>query len=450
MNRAAAQAAIRFGFGPAPNDPDLSSDPRGALKAQLHGPDPAFAAGVFDALPTGQQAVDTARADALVRRSLLTAPEAEKAAYKGLTNQLYRQDAAAQLDWAMTTPAGFRERLVWFWANHFSTSAAQNQAGPLIGPMIREAIRPHVNGTFTDMVLAVERHPAMLRYLDNDVSVGPNSPAGLRTHRGLNENLGRECMELHTVGLKAGYSQADVTSMAKILTGWSAATSEQGSDATGFKYRDEAHEPGPQTVLGQIFDGGEQAGIDALTYLSIHPTTYLLLATKLVTHFVADNPPPGAVAHIAQVLHDTGGNLGSASLALVDLPQAWVPGTKLKTPFDYVVSLLRAAPPPPGQALPPAIGVLGGLGQPVWNAPLPNGWSDQAATWSGSDAIMQRINWAYTYTGRFSNAAVQPADMAHASLGPLLRPATLTAVQTAGSPREALTLLFAAPEFQRR
>jgi uncharacterized protein (DUF1800 family) len=289
----------------------------------------------------------------------------------------------------------------------------------------------------------------MLRYLDNDVSVGPGSPAGLRGKRGLNENLGRECMELHTVGLAAGYTQADVTNMAKILTGWSDAPSVEGSDSTGFLFRPRAHEPGPQTVLGQSFDGGEQAGIDALTYLSTYPTTYDLLAGKLVTHFVADNPPPAAVAQISGVLRDTKGDLGATAAALVDLPQAWQPGAKLKTPFDFYVSTLRAAPPPDGQPPPDALGIMSGLGQPVWNAPLPNGWPDQAAVWSGSDAILMRIDWAFTYAQRFADGP-EPADMAQAALGPLLRPATVSAMASAGSRREALTLFLASPEFQRR
>jgi uncharacterized protein (DUF1800 family) len=451
MNHAAAQAAIRFGFGPGPDDPPVDN-PRTALKAQLAGPDPGLAAGYFDGLPSGQDAVDTMRADAVIRRQLLTAPPAEQKAYRGLSNALYRQDAQSQLAWAAVTPAGFRERLVWFWANHFSVSASQNGVGPLIGPMIREAIRPHVNGKFVDMVQAVERHPAMLRYLDNENSLGPNSPAGLRQHRGLNENLGRECMELHTVGLAAGYTQADVTSMAKILTGWGIATSEQGSDATGFKYRDNTHEPGPQAVMGRSFDGGQQAGIDALNFLASYPTTYDLLARKLVTHFVADDPPPHAVAHIAGVLRDTKGDLHAASAALVDLPQAWAPGQKLKTPLDYMVSTLRAAPPPAGQPAPNTMGVLAGLGQPVWSAPLPNGWPDQAAAWAGSEAILSRVDFAYTYAGRFDGGAAgpQPADMAQAALGPLLRPATQDAMAQASSRREALTLFLASPEFQRR
>jgi uncharacterized protein (DUF1800 family) len=449
MNIATAQAGIRFGLGNIPGQAK-ESDPRGALKAQLGGADPGQAAGAFDGLPAGLDGVDAIRADNMARKALQLAGTPLAGNFVSQAHALYYADVTAQMGWAASTTASFRERLVWFWTNHFTVSIGQGETAPLAGAMVREAIRPHVNGNFTDMVLAVERHPAMLRYLANENSIGPDSVAGIKTARGLNENLGRECMELHTVGLKAGYTQADVTNMAKILTGWSVAGSDAGGDATGYKYRPNTHEPGPQIVLGRRFDGGEQAGIEALTFLSRYPTTYQLLAEKLVTHFVADTPPPRAVARIANVLRDTGGDLGAASLALVDVPEAWKPLTKLKTPLEYVVSAVRAAPPTDDKPPVDYIGTLNQLGQPLWGAPLPNGWPDQAASWDGSDAIMARINWAFTYAARFGNGGAEPSDIAGVALGGLLRPATAAAIAQAGSRREAVTMLFTAPEFQRR
>ena len=447
MAYASQQAFIRFGLGSRPGE-RVSGDPRGALMAQLKGPDPALASTAFAGLPTGRDAIDALRADRLARRQLLLAGEKPDGRFKPKTRALYLRDASAQLNWAVTTDAAFRERLVWFWANHFSVSTNQGETAGLAGPFVREAIRPHVTGNFTDMVLAAERHPAMLRYLANDVSIGPDSPAGQRTGRGLNENLGRECMELHTVGLAAGYSQADVTGMAKILTGWSAAGSRQGGDSTGFKYRPMTHEPGRQTVMGHSFDGGEAAGIAALTFLSRYPTTYRMLARQLATHFIADQPPEAAVDRLAGALADSGGELMPAYAALVESPEAWTPLGKFKTPQEYMVSVLRAAPADgPPVNLP---GVLNRLGQPLWGAPLPNGWPDQAAMWVGSDAVMSRLDWAYTYAGRFDGSGVRPEEIADAALGPLLRPATLGAIRQAGSKREALSLLFASPEFQRR
>lgn len=449
MDKALAIAASRFGFGPGPQD-NPGSDPKAWLKAQLQGDDPGLASPAFAGLPSGAEAMDALAADAIAHKALLLANPSGKGEFRGQAPQNFKADVTAQLNFAATTPASFRERLVWFWANHFAVSARQNDTASLIGPMLREAIRPHVTGNFTDMLLAVERHPAMLHYLDNANSIGPDSPVGQRTKRGLNENLGRECMELHSVGLAAGYSQADVTAMANILTGWTTATDDKGGDATGFIYRPGMHEPGPQTVMGHAYDGGEQAGIDALTFLSTYPTTYGMLARELVIHFVADNPPPAAVARIAGVLRDTQGDLGITSAALVDLPEAWVPGQKFKTPFEFFISTLRAAPVPQGQQPANAMGILNALGQPAWAPPLPNGWPDQAASWAGSVAVMARIDWAYTYAGRFNDAGAEPMQIADNALGPLLRPETRAAMASAGSRREALTLFLTAPEFQRR
>ena len=450
MDRINAQAFIRFGLGAGANDkPD--SDPRGALKAQLQGPDPGQAAGAFERLPTGLDGMDAVKADELAREAFVRAgkPAGQKPAYQSRT--MYLADCNAQMGWATATNASFRERLVWFYANHFSVSIYQGQTASLMGPFIREAIRPFVNGNFTNMVLAAESHPAMLRYLDNEHSMGPNSVAGLKTGKGLNENLGRECMELHTVGLGAGYTQTDVTNMAKILTGWSDASSKEGGMPTGFKYRPEMHEPGAQTVMGHRFDGGEQAGINALVFLSRYHTTYQMLAKKLVTHFVSDNPAPDDVARVATAMMDTEGDLAAAAAAVVDLDSAWQPLGKLKTPQEFIISTLRAAPPADGKPVEYA-GIASALGQPFWGAPLPNGWSDQAANWDGGDAILTRVDWAYTYAGRVDHGAngPQPQQVADSALGDLLRPATASAIANAGSRREALTLLFAAPEFQRR
>jgi uncharacterized protein (DUF1800 family) len=448
MDRVDVQALVRFGLGVGAAD-RASGDPRGALKAQLTGGDPGQAAGAFDGLASGLDGVDALKADAAARRAFLAAGKPAGGKPVSQARAMYAADVNAQVGWACLTSAGFRERLVWFYANHFSVSVLQGDTAALVGPYIREAIRPHVTGNFTDMVLAAERHPAMLRYLDNEQSIGPDSAVGIRTGKGLNENLGRECMELHTVGLTAGYSQADVTNMARVLTGWSVADSTTGGDTTGYKYRPQNHEPGPQSVMGATFDGGEQAGIDALTFLSRYPTTYKMLARKLVTHFVADDPPGEDVDRIFTVLTDTGGDLGATAAALVDLESAWRPGAKLKTPQEFLVSTLRAAPP---DAPVDYAGVATQLGQPFWGAPLPNGWPDQAASWGGPAAILARVDWAYTYAGRFDDGAAgpQPAAVAATALGGLLRPATAAAIRHAGSRREALTLLFAAPEFQRR
>ncbi len=231
--------------------------------------------------------------------------------------QLFKGEVDALVAYALTTPTPFRERLVWFWANHFTVSLRGGRTAALGGDYVRTAIRPHVTGRFADMLLAVMRHPAMLTYLDNAGSFGPGSPAGLQRNKGLNENLARESLELHTVSPAAGYTQADVTSYARILTGWSVANGEK--EPAGFRFRPHMHEPGEQTLMGRIMPAGEEGGVAALALLANHPATHRHLAAKLVQHFVADDPAPADVRRVEGVLRDTGGDLGQAALALVAL-----------------------------------------------------------------------------------------------------------------------------------
>ena len=428
MDTRTAQALVRFGLGRRGTEP-LPTDPTSWLLDQLRQPDPTR----LDDLPTTAKGLTALRED----RATKPPPGQSRSA------ALFKKQAAAQLANAVTTPAPFRERLVWFWTNHFTISRRQHACACVAAAFVQEAIRPHVTGRFGDMLLAVARHPAMLLYLDNARSFGPDSPLGQRTHRGLNENLARECMELHTVSPAAGYSQADVTAFAKILTGWSI---ELKADPPGFCYRPSAHEPGVQTVLGQQFRPDEEGGIAALGFLANHPATHRFLAAKLVRHFVADDPPADAVYAIEAVLRDTKGDLGAASAALVRLEAAWQPGVKLRTPMDYLVAGVRSLDIPPDQL--PMFGILGDLGQPLWTASAPNGWPDRADDWAAPEAMLRRIDWASGFAGRIGERDV--VEVADATLGPLLRPETREAIHRAGSRRDAMTLLLTSPEFQRR
>ncbi len=429
MDTRTAHALVRFGLGRRGGEP-LPADPTAWLLDQLRQPDPTR----LDDPPT------TATGLTALREDRATKPPPGESRVK----HLFQIQAAAQLANAVTTPAPFRERLVWFWTNHFTVSLRRGECTAVAAAFVQEAIRPHVTGRFGDMVLAVMRHPAMLMYLDNATSFGPDSRLGQRTHRGLNENLARECMELHTVSPLAGYTQADVTSFAKILTGWSI---DLKSDPPGFRYRPFAHQPGIQTVLQQSFPADEAGGVAALAFLANHPATHRFLATKLVRHFVADDPPPDAVRRIEAVLRDTKGNLGAASAALVTLDAAWKPGTKLRAPIDLLIASVRALEVKPDQ-ISNMVGILAGLGQPLWTAPAPNGWPDRAADWAAPEAMLRRIDWASGFAGRVGDRdVVQISDTA---LGPLLRPETREAIQRAGSRRDAMTLLLTSPEFQRR
>ncbi len=428
MNAVATQALIRFGLGQRGNQPK-PEDPHAWLLAQLDGPDPAK---FPSTMPT-------------VADGLILQREQNRLQLGGaLVRPLLDQEIKLQTAELLTTDAPFRERLVWFWANHFTVSLRGGNVPPTIGPFIREAIRPNVTGPFLAMLLAVMRHPAMLFYLDNAASVGPDSPLGLKTHRGLNENLARECLELHTVGAQSGYSQADVTAFAKVITGWGV---DMAAAQPGFSFRAEAHQPGAKTVMGRVYPPGEVGGLMALEDLAAHPATHRHLATKLVRHFVADDPPPDCVRVIEAALRDRSGDLGAASRALVRLPEAWTPLTKFRTPLDFAVAALRLMDLPEPKR-PKLQGVLGALGQPLWTAPLPNGWPDQAADWTAPQAILQRIDWAYGLTTQLGDD--EPFSMADSTLGPLLRGDTLAMMRGAGSRRDALTILLCCPEFQRR
>jgi uncharacterized protein (DUF1800 family) len=357
--------------------------------------------------------------------------------------QLLREEARAWAERRLTTPEPFRERLVDFWMNHFTVSRRNGNVGALHGPLEREAIRPHLTGSFADMLVAVTRHPAMLAYLDNHTSIGPNSPLGQRTRRGLNENLAREVLELHTLSPAGGYTQADVQELAKILTGWGVAAERP---PFGFLWRANAHEPGPKTLLGRRFEEGPESQEQALRFLAGRPATHRFLAAKLARHFVADDPPPEAVRAVEQALARSGGNLGAAAEALVRAPQAWEPPlTKFRTPQDFVLAAARAADV---QRPDVVLGGLAALGQTLWSAPQPNGWSDRRDDWAAPEALMRRVDWAYTFAGRGERR--DPAAVAAAALGPFARAETVAAMRAAGSVRDALTLLFASPEFMHR
>jgi uncharacterized protein (DUF1800 family) len=430
MDLRTAQALIRFGLGRRGDEP-LPADPAQWLRDQLRQPDPSR----IDPRPSTQTATEAFLAD----RAAKPKPEESR------VRALFRAEVKAELDNALTTPAPFRERLVWFWTNHFTVSVRGGIAAGACA-FVEEAIRPHVTGRFEDMLYAVMRHPTMLRYLNNAGSVGPDSPAGRGGKRGLNENLARECLELHTVSPAAGYTQADVTSFAKILTGWSI---DLRGSPPGFRFRPFAHEPGAQTVMGRSFPDGEEGGIAALHFLANHPSTHRFLAQKLVQYFVADEPRVDAARRIEGVLRDTGGNLGVAATALTTLDVAWEPASKLRTPQDFMIATLRALDLPAEQRETVNLqGILAGLGQPFQNAPQPNGWPDHASEWAAPEAMMRRIDWAYGVSSRVGTRDV--AELAEANLGPLLRADTLQAVQHAGSRRDALTLLLTSPEFQRR
>jgi uncharacterized protein (DUF1800 family) len=361
---------------------------------------------------------------------------------------IYLAELEARVKVAATTDAPFLERLTYFWSNHFTVSCVRPVIRGFAGAFEREAIRPHVTGRFVDMLLAAERHPAMLFYLDQVMSIGPNSVAGLRLHRGINENFGREMLELHTLGVNGGYTQADVDALAEILTGWSIARLRM-PDAGSFHFYPQLHEPGSKVLLGKTYrENGCQEGVEALHALASHPATARHIATKLAIHFIADQPPHGAVERIAAVFRETNGDLKQVTAAVVHEKAAWeTPFAKIRTPNDLVVAASRVTgfvPPAPLLAY-----SLRGLNQMPFFAPQPEGWADDASHWVNPESVLRRAAWCQIFAARVPEPG-DPVECSNAIFGEMLPAEAVQAIRRAPSRREALALLLATPEFQRR
>jgi uncharacterized protein (DUF1800 family) len=490
--REAAFALHRFGLGPREGSlAAIAADPRGALIADLSRPgagrlsDPdlltsaAAARAAFDfrqerkaarlAARAGQEATETAAERAARPGANPTAPANPAAGDKmangdasamqrsprparpdpgrAVPQQIFLREAKARLDAALAAEIGFAERLAWFWSNHFCISADKGPLRAIVGAYEREAIRPHVAGRFADMLLAVESHPGMLIYLDNARSIGPDSIAGRNRGKGLNENLAREILELHTLGVRTVYTQDDVTRFAAVITGWTVVPAREPGGGV-FVFNPRMHEPGTQTVLGKTFPDGEfDQGRAVLAMLARHPATARHIAAKLVRHFVSDQPVPALADKLAKRFIATDGDLKQVAIALVTAPEAWNPATrKLKRPGEWIVASLRAA-----GVTPPEIGPImqaqNMLGEPLWRPAAPKGFADEDAAWI--DGLAQRLDVSNQMARRVAGL-VDPAVAVETALGPLASEETRTAIRRAESRPQALTLLFMAPEFQRR
>ena len=469
----AALALHRFGCGPrAGSIMAIASDPRGALVAELERPN---AGQIVDAnLPSSAAAnravfeYNAARAANTKREQRRREAAAKVAQNSGgesmteakpdtapptvaqpeavpLPRQLFRNEAKARFDAAINAEIGLVERLVWFWSNHFCVNA---NATVMAGGYEREAIRPHVLGRFADMLLAAEGHPAMLLYLDNAQSIGPDSVAGINRDKGLNENLAREILELHTVGVRTVYSQADVTNFAKVLTGWTILPTATNPDHGGeFAFLGRAHEPGVETVIGNAYsEGGVEQGRAVLADLARHPATAKHVATKLARHFIADDPPTSLVDRLARRFLDTDGDLKAVVATLIAAPESWEPEqAKIKRPNEWIVAALRATGEP-GET-PRMIQAGNLLGEPLWRPPAPKGFSDDDAAWL--DGLGQRLEIANAFAHR-EGIGHEPAAVMETAIGPLASAETQRTIARAESRSQALTMLLMAPEFLRR
>ena len=376
----------------------------------------------------------------------------EKPAMPYLPQQVLLAEVDARFNGTIRQPLiGFGERLAMFWANHFAVAVSKSEEVHIVaGAFEREAIRPHVFGRFADMLFAVETHPAMLAYLDNQQSIGPNSKANANKKRGLNENLARETLELHTLGVNGGYTQTDVTTLARIITGWTVARAEGKLGTPGtFVFNAGAHEPGDQTLLGLTYaDNGVGQGREALRDLARHPATAQHIATKLVRHFVADTPPPSLVQTVAATFSKTDGDLSAVYRALVSSEEAWSPTlSKVRSPLEFMAALLRASGETPKPNV--ILGALTAMGQPFWAPAGPNGFADTVDAWASSESLSMRMDVA----NMIANAVppqVDPRSFVSDSLGPLLSSETLQAVSRAETRKQGLTIAYLSPEFQRR
>ncbi|MCW6506449.1 DUF1800 domain-containing protein [Lichenifustis flavocetrariae] len=481
MVSAAQQTLIafqRFGYGARPGGWAQVPDARAALHAELAPSDAALISadmaatlGLQGTAENTQRVFQAAEARKTMQAAVMSSAEAQAAAggrsevaadaaqariaalrdIGGTAERIYRAEALARFRKAADAPIGFVERLVAFWSNHFCVSIAKGEvARGTAGSFEREAIRPFVLGRFADMLTAVERHPAMLFFLDNTQSVGPDARANGNHKRGLNENLAREILELHTLGVGSGYSQGDVTSFARVLTGWTIAGHDGRLGEPGtFAFNANLHQPGDATLLGRSYPAaGFGQGEAVLADLARHPATARHLATKLVRHFIADPAPPAAVDKIAAAFTAKDGDLKAVSLALIDLPQAWAPAlTSFRDPYQFLMASYRLFSLPvtdPG----PLIGALRTLGMPLWEPAGPNGFPDTVAAWASAEGMKLRLDTSAQLAQRVGGLD-DPAAILAAAFGDAVSDETRLTVTRAESRQQAIALILMSPEFQR-
>ncbi|MGR3802394.1 MAG: DUF1800 domain-containing protein [Marinibacterium profundimaris] len=453
-------ADIRFGCGLSP----VLAPPRDAqaLLDGVLGPDTMagrFPIESFETFNTRVQGLRDARA--ALRKA---GTQETRKARREVIRKISRAANNARADWAARTllrwthtETGFRERLVAFWADHFTTVGKSALLRYANSAFVESAIRPHVGGTFPEMLIAATTHPVMLDYLDQTASVGPNSPAAARRERlsGMNENLAREVMELHTLGVDGPYTQQDVREFAELLTGLTYRPDR------GLAYLQGWAEPGAETVLGKTYGAEPRLAHihEALTDLALHPSTADHIARKLAVHFVNDDPDPDLVAHLSARYRASGGDLPQVYAALLEHPAAWAPRlSKVKPPLDFMGSALRAL----GVAEAAVSGLdfpafrltffvpMSLMGQP-WKSPSgPDGWPEEEAAWITPQSLSARLRWAMAVPQTLCDGLPDPRDFVGQALGGFATEPVRFAASAAESRSEAIGLVLCSPAFQRR
>jgi uncharacterized protein (DUF1800 family) len=449
-------AYSRFGLGRTCNAPNLPQESaRDLLQAEIDAADVSFP--IASGMPTTVECFATLINFEKARQTVTSGNSPEMASQlNALGNPVaatLQNEAASRYSGVMMdAPIGFSERLVMFWANHFAVAVDKSTTVYIsAGAYEREAIRPNVFGYFTDLVLAAETHPTMIYYLDNQNSTGPQSVLGRRGRTGLNENLAREIMELHVLGVGSGYSQADVTAFARVLTGWTASRNmldDQRPFAT-FAFDAAMHEPGAQVILGKTYlDDGVNQGKAVLQDLTMRPETGRFIASKLVRHFIADTPPPALVTRLADTFIKTEGHLPAVYQALIESDEAWnSQRNKIRPPQEYMSAVLRAT----GWRPPPAVllGCLMTMGQPLWQPSGPNGFSDTFATWGTPEGLNARMDVAALAAAQ-TKPLPDPRQFAETILASSLTPMTREAIARAETRTQGLSLALLSPELMRR
>ncbi len=453
-------AAIRFGTGLSPRiDPTTSVD---QMLDTLRRPDDMARKFPVDRFADIQFTIDEIRRLNRTRRENKDSPIAKEAKQRiRLLKKSARRWQASWLNAALSrgamTQDGFRERLVQFWGDHFTVVGKVSILRYTVSTYVEDAIRPHLSGTFADLLKAAVFHPMMLIYLDQVNSVGPNSRrAARRKGTGLNENLAREVLELHTLGVGANYTQSDVRSFAKLLAGVTYRGNESHEFA-GF-----SAEPGPIKILGKSYRRGVAQLRDVeqfLEDLALHPDTAKHLARKLAVHFVSDAPDQGLVNAIAKTYLASGGDLTATYRAMLNHPAAWaMPDQKVKQPFDFIVSSLRALDVTPADMKRLNWKVMrAGIYAPLalmgqkWQSPTgPDGWPEAAGDWITPQALAARIQWAMTVPAIVKPDLPDPRKLVQTALAGRASGALAFAAKGAENRAEGVGIILAAPEFQRR
>ena len=452
MDKATYIAATRFGLGASVGDPSSISDPRAWLLSQVQQREQNLSD--FSSLTSSQnnlKMIIEAKKEA--KKSGVRGHGSPLDEFKKIYRKYFIAEMNAKIKHAITTTTPFYEHLVDFWSNHFSVNHKKDKLVGIAGAYEREAIRPYITGKFVDMLMAVEKHPAMLYYLDNAQSIGPDSKAGKKMSRGLNENLAREIMELHSLGVNGGYTQADVTTFASVITGWTVGGIRPDSAGTvgSFSFEERMHEAGAKTIMGKTYpDDGVGQGEAVLRDLAIHPATAKFIAFKLARHFIADVPPASAVDALAKEFQNTGGDLKAVYAVLLNLADSWtLAAPKVKSNYHLMVSAARLA----GQDVFPTQWCLQGLnflGDAPFTAPSPAGFSDVTSDMIGSEALLRRVEWARAAGASRGLGRKSAKDLGELAIGAIMSKVTRDAISNAPRPDLAFALLLGSPEFQRR